>query len=261
MKPAPHSWNAGKAPETTAINISPRLFVVLVASCICVLIAVVVISVKTRTQPVAKTSISLPKRDRPDAEMKAFWREELSDLYNQIFTGTLPYPTVNERAKELNAAILRRTGKQLAVTLVTTYHKVHRDIECSAGFISSNKTQVIDIHIPCTMDMFEFLKSSKEPMWHEAFQSHVITSVMHELEHTDREEFPQVFDTMEESRAWANTCRYTLVPLRDTYRLTLFQSDAPFYLAWKQAGGDTNSAVWKHMIDSRYCDVIKAAPH
>ena len=186
-------------------------------------------------------------------ELVSFWTNELQSLVaDQIVVGKLPYPEINDRFHFLNNTIITNTGKPVAVTLSTLYHWASKRIEGAVGFNETNKTFGIDLYIPSIGDHFEELQRTSQDRWQDAFQCHIIILFMHELEHTLATNHAQHIDVQEESRAWADTCRYTVVPLFKKYHLPLIAGDGKFYHAWKDADGDMTNTLWLTAIQDRY---------
>ena len=197
-----------------------------------------------------------PEHKRTLEELQAFWARELQTLIaEQLVKGSLPYPEINERFDILNKEIVRRTGKPLAINMTTEYHWAGKRIEASAGFVESNGTQTVELYMPAIVDSFEALQSSQKPKWRDAFTSHMIIIVMHEMEHTATTNHPKHFDIREESRAWADTCRYTVIPLVEMHYFPLFATDGSIYRAWKLADESTYNVHWLQAMQMLYGDL------
>lgn len=189
-------------------------------------------------------------------ELKEFWDRELNYLVvEQWSKAQLPYPEINQRYLRLFSEITNRTGTNLSIALVRTNHWLGTSVEAAASLDRTNNQHCMDLYIPVMMNTYEKLERSGIPKWHKVFESHIIVALMHELEHTANTNVATAVDIGEESRAWADTCRYTIVPLLDVYNVPLDGSDAKPYLAWKQGGGNTNSVEWKTFMEGRYGDI------
>ncbi len=240
-------------PHATVLEPKPRSFgqtLVLI-----VLTLVVVVTTLSFISPDKKSDNPLASiaHKRTTEEMKAFWDRELNDLmWTQLVGGTLPYPEVNQHFAILKQRVTEQTGHQLNVNLSTNYHWAHTQIIASAGVNLSNNTRHVSLYIPAIMDTFDLLKSSGEKNWQAAFKSHMIVVFMHEMEHTSDNRQQTAIDIKEESRAWAETCRHTIVPLVDHHDVTLFQNEWNVYQAWRRAHGDTNNVYWLTMMQKLY---------
>ena len=189
--------------------------------------------------------------------MKKFWEEELNELiFLQLVESKLPYSEINEHFADCIKHINSRTGTPMNISLSTSYHWSSNDVEGSAGIEPKDGSVVITLFVPAIMDLFDFLTFSNFPHWREAFQTHCIILFMHEMEHLRKDTPTQKhIDIAEESRAWAETCRYTIAPLVEKYHLPLISNDANMYYAWKESAGDANSEVWKLAIEKLYWDL------
>jgi len=187
-------------------------------------------------------------------DLVSFWNNELQEtIHDGLALGKLPYPEIAERFKETNLEILRQTKKAIHIDCSTSYNWADKRVEGTAGMIESNNMACITLHIPAIRDTFDMLQKSRDLHWEEAFKSHQIILVMHESEHLRAGDTkPTHIDMSEESRAWDDTCRYTIAPLAEKYHVPLFSSDAVIYRAWKEAGGDTNSFYWLEAMKKRY---------
>jgi hypothetical protein len=194
---------------------------------------------------------------RSDSEVKKFWAEELHELiFLQLVESKLPYSEINDHFSDCIKHINSRTGMQMNVSLSTSYHWSSNDVEGSASVDPNDGSVVIMLFVPAIMDLFDFLKFSNSPRWRDAFQAHCIMLFMHELEHLNKDTpMKKHIDMEEESRAWAETCRYTISPLVEKYNLPLISNDSNMYHAWKECAGDTNSEVWRLAIAKLYGDL------
>lgn len=254
MKSLPHAWNTCKQPET-APNTTVQFIAVGVVMFLCILIALFVSIRKLEQQPPppAEKSISIPKRDRTDAEMKEFWNRELQELIGeQLPNSKLPYPEINERFANLNQIIVENTKAPLAIYRLTNYSWASTDVVAAAGVDTSNNTRHVALYLPAIMDTFDMLRDSGETNWHAAFRSHILVVFMHEMEHTTDVRPQWSIDINEESRAWAETCRHTIVPLAESHHVTLFQNEWKVYRAWKLANGDTGNTNWSSTMRRLY---------
>lgn len=211
---------------------------------------------KGRDEVVQKSSSTSVTR-RSDLEMQIFWAKELNDLiYLQLVEGKLPYPEINQHFADYNKHISARTGRSMTVSLSTNYHWSCKDAEGSAGINSKDGSVEIQLYVPAIMDLFEALERSNQPRWREAFKAHCIILFMHEMEHL-RKDTPMKkhIDISEESRAWVETCRYTIAPLVEKYHLPLFLSDFNMYYSWNESAGNGDSQIWKNAILKLYGDL------
>ncbi len=192
-----------------------------------------------------------------DSDMKRFWQEELNDLiYLQLVESKLPYSEINDHFREYNKRINIRTGKKISVALSTSYHWSCKDAEGSGGINAKDGSVEIQLYIPAIMDLFEALEHLNQTGWREAFRAHCIILFMHEMEHVVKDTpMKKHIDIGEESRAWAETCRYTITPLVERYHLPLLSTDSNMYQAWKESGGNTNSDIWMNAIRKLYGDL------
>lgn len=190
-----------------------------------------------------------------EVQLHAFWDENLKTIVqDQWAANQLPYPLINEHCRKLRAQIVAHSGTGLQIRMSTNYHWASTLVEAAAGFDSSNNAVSICLFIPSILDSYQALERSAKPLWWELFDSHQIVLLMHELEHAAKPDISSdvVINVAEESRAWAETCRNTIVPLVDTYKIPIHNIEANLYLAWKQCGGDTNSPIWRKVIEKYY---------
>ncbi len=184
-------------------------------------------------------------------EQHSFWTNELHNLiYEQLAQGKLPYQKINKRFLDSNLLIYEKTKNGITVSLSTNYHWSDKKVGAAAGYVeTNNNARVIEIYVPAFMDTFKELRTADVPRWREIFHSHSIIAFMHEVEHARHEPGTTNYvDVEEESRAWAETCRYTIVPLVEEYRCLLHPNEINIYLAWKLSNGDTNSPTWTNAI-------------
>ena len=216
----------------------------------CIAIAAVVNSIcYKKLEPISKSVRSL-------TELKSFWDAELQPIIgDKIVVAKSPYPEINARFDQINSMIVKESGKALSIDMSTNYNWADVRVEASSGIVESNTTRVIELYMPAIADTFDLLKNSGKEKWHEAFVSHVYVLFMHEMEHqTAMHERPTAIDIREESRAWIDTCRYTIAPLAETYHLALLNGDGNFYQAWKLANGNPTNTHWLSAINSRYSE-------
>ena len=204
---------------------------------------------QTRSQTEPKASVYSVE------QLHAFWDNKLKSIaQDQWAISQIPYPEVNERCKKLHAQIIEHSRKALQISMVTNYHWASVLVEAAAGFDHSNNAVSISLYIPSILDSHLALERSKNPLWRKLFVSHQIILLMHELEHAANADISnsRAIDIAEESRAWAETCRHTIVPLVDTYQLPIHNIEVDLYKSWKQCNGDTNSPIWKQAIVRHY---------
>ncbi len=208
----------------------------------------------------AMTSAKTPHQ-WTESELKAFWARGAQKLIQEdLMNGQLPYPEINDRFRILNEKIIARTGKPFHVSLSTKYHWADKRVEGSSG-IDTNGVEGIELYVPAIANTFEILRTAGSPQWREAFQTHLIIIIMHEMDHTESDDkMPGHIDIKEESRAWADTCRYTITPLFETHKQTFSESEYEFYRAWKLANGDPNSIYWLNAVKKRYGVIEGKAP-
>jgi len=193
-----------------------------------------------------------PAHMKTDAEIMAFWTNEMEEIIGkELVLGKLPYPILNDSFNSLNAATVDRTGHTIAVTMSTKYHWASTNVQAATG-ITSNGAVSIELYIPAFADSFDSYRSSGQPDWRNLFQAHAIAIFMHEMEHASCGITTNHISIGEESRAWAETCRHTLVPMADIYRLGLTTTEGEFYVAWKESFGDTNNIHWIALLDKLY---------
>ena len=201
---------------------------------------------------------------RTTEEMKAFWDRELNDLVIERWAkGRLPYPEINARFKTLHDEIIRQTGKPLSVGLVKNYYWAGNEVCGTSEYNITNDTYYVSLIMPNAMDMFEVLSRTHVPRWRERFESHIIITLMHELEHTTtakRTRTNSAIDVMEESRAWAETCRHTIAPLRQVHNLPMNDYYLTFLVAWTQSMGDTNNPYWVVQMNKSYSGFAGKGP-
>ena len=217
--------------------------------------------VSPNPKPQSATTSSKTPRQWTVPELKDFWaREAQSLIQDDLMNGHLPYPEINDRFRKLNEKIIARTGKPFHVSLSTEYHWADMRVEGSAG-IDTNGVEGIELYVPAIANTFEILRAAGNFQWRQAFQTHLIIIIMHEMDHTECDDkMPEHIDINEESRAWADTCRYTITPLFETYKQTFSESEYEFYRAWKLANGDANSIHWLHAVRKRYSALEGKAP-
>jgi hypothetical protein len=208
--------------------------------------------IKISTQSTSKSDVT---SSYSEESMHEFWDVHLKTLaQDQWANAQFPYPEINEHCKKLNALITEHTGKPLAVSMVTNYHWASKMVEAAAGFDHSNKTVSISLYIPSIMDAYKSLENSGQAQWKDLFVSQQTIILMHELEHAANGDVSRskAIDITEESRAWAETCRYTTVPLLENYHLPINNIGGDLYKAWKECRADTNSPIWIQTIENHY---------
>lgn len=199
----------------------------------------------------------------PTPEMLAFFNAELRDLLVvQLSKANTPYPEVNARYKEGCEIIRKEFGKTLAAELQSAYHPAGKRVLGYAGLAADGSTSQISLVIPALKNRFAELKAKGDPQFRETFKLEVIIVVMHELEHLRyllRFATVKEFNVEEETRAWFETCKYTIAPLVDKYGLPVDEEIQSVYLAWKITGQNPSDPDWKEVIQNLYSHVRK--PH
>ncbi|MFA6459311.1 MAG: hypothetical protein WCV79_02870 [Candidatus Paceibacterota bacterium] len=216
-------------------------------------LSIIVTFVRVIYYPVA----TIPKPEEmprhSDFELTGFWNSVLKPLVQDGLTdGKLPYKEINERFTKLRDAIVAKTAKPLNFNLIKQYHPADKEIAAGLG-IGENGDFEIGLRIPAFIDTFRKLERSGRYDWMEVYKSHVIIVLMHEMEHTTYEGPPPTgIDIKEESRAWADTCLYTIAPLVEKYHVPIYNVEADFYNAWKSASGNPESIVWQQAVNKAY---------
>ena len=179
-----------------------------------------------------------------EAECKAFFSENVEVSLLLVASGRTQYP-------EINARLLSAQLQIIPINLVATYHWASKDIEGSAGK-NPDGTDIVQIYVPALMDLFRALECSGRPDWREVFESHLIVLFLHEMEHVRfKKPLEAHIDIQEESRAWAETCKYTIHPLAQK-GIPLLPNDEVIYGAWRESAGNVNDPRWIDAIRHLY---------
>ncbi len=201
---------------------------------------------KTETKEAAVAATTPVVIKRSDAEIKKFWQDELNNTVVGILSGKSPYSEINSRFLSANL-------KGIHINLSIEYHWASKKVGASSGF-EQNGSPSISVYVPSLMDTFQALKSFNRPNWKEVFLSHVTIIFMHETEHlrNPKTTRPDHIDLDEESRAWADTCKYTIDPMVSNYKVDLISSEIPLYRAWKQCNGNSANPIWTSTMQTVY---------
>ncbi len=195
---------------------------------------------------------------RSDLEIRTFWDTEVNDVVKSIIKSESPYPEVNKHFQEYLTRIIEKTGKSLTVNLSTKYHKASDLVEASGGYDEKGNSAIMEFYVPSIMDNFEANQKLNRPHWREAFKTHVLIIFMHEMEHIIKPSPSQKSINMEEeSRAWYDTCTYTVAPLMQKYRIPVSGDTWVLYQAWLDSNGQRFSPVWQDAIRNLYSKVIE----
>lgn len=190
-------------------------------------------------------------------EQHQFFDSEIRPVVEEIAQGRTPYPEINERFQSLYSNVVKRTGKAFGINMFTNYHALSKDAQMAVGAHPDGAISLA-IYVPSLMDSYEEAKRSFGNDWRSKFQICVLTVFMHEMEHTTQtSSMRNSVSLSEESRAWAETCRYTLDPLSRKYGKTLFWTDAGMMKNWIASDGNTNSAEWNEYISRLYGSMVK----
>jgi hypothetical protein len=195
-------------------------------------------------------------------ELHDFWDAELNEWINSYVGGSnLVYPEINKRFEFINQSVVTIQKKPVAISLVEGYHLLNPKVLASAGLNASARVANIELYIPALLNQFNDFKKTGRPNWHNEYRTHVLIVMMHELEHLAQvwhvSVQPTHIDIAEESRAWAETCRHTMVPLVENYKVTICDTEATFYKAWKVSGGNTNHVAWTDALNKIYGGVAR----
>ncbi|MES2215918.1 MAG: hypothetical protein V4481_01320 [Patescibacteria group bacterium] len=204
-------------------------------------------------RPKTASSMASIPTDYSDADLHSFWDTHMKTLVaDQWSKAKLPYPELNSRYTQLATQVYQRYGKPFDVELVTSYHWASKRVGAAAG-INTNGAADVSFFISAFLDSYKEIQTSTVPEWPRMWESHVLIIAMHEMEHAA---YPskdtKAIDAEEESRAWTETMRYTVVPLVETYKMPLAPTELKFYLAWKASQGNAESPIWKQSIMSSY---------
>lgn len=199
----------------------------------------------------------ITKQNSPytDTELHSFWDNKLKAIVvDGCLNMKLPYPELNSRVNELTKSILSRTGKLIHLRLEPEYHEYSNRVLAAAGMSKATGEAEIEIFVPAMIDEFERIASRKRPDTELVFKSNIIIVILHEMEHLtyNSPENGTTVDIEEESRAWAETFRYSIIPLYETHRLPIASIQWQLYPAWKACDGNSDSPLWKDAIRKAY---------
>lgn len=191
--------------------------------------------------------------DRTEAGMKKFWAEYLDTTYHEIFAGTFYVTEMQARITWLISEINRRDGN-LHMNAVTTYNDVQNMAIAGAAYI--NGVPTISLMVQRFMDMAESQRQQDEVTYKQKLKLQLVESVHHELEHLYRERGKTSMTTDEfieaESAAWAQSCRFAIVPLIERYKIAPSADTLQWYSIWVWSGRNETSKKWKDFVRHVY---------
>lgn len=189
-------------------------------------------------------------RDRSIAGCRLFWERIALPISDDLSSGTSEYDCLNRRMKALADEIRVKYGEPPVVMPHAAYHPLSKDV--IASIIVHKGRPEMRISVQTLMDRYEQVKGLHK-RWAEEFYINFAVAVLHEVEHfqnplPDDRSFNALI--INEDAAWANTCRYALVPLHDEGKpLAPFLED--YYRKWIECGSTTNAA-WRSFITEQY---------
>ncbi|MEA2715299.1 MAG: hypothetical protein QOG91_327 [Candidatus Parcubacteria bacterium] len=189
------------------------------------------------------------KGRRVDAR-EEFWRKEILPLQEMLGSASFPIDCINRRMVVLTTALKREFGSPPSVAPLAEYNPLNEKISASGSLYKGSP--LVKIYIPSLKDTYDEMKDTS-PDWHEAFRIHFAVGLLHEIESFSCPGRDAIsFDGLVENEevAWANTCRYVLVPLHDEGR-PLSKLIETFYEKWLECGATTNAA-WHGFIAEQY---------
>lgn len=215
-------------------------------------LAVFMASQKNKVVP----SPAKPQGNSPHSSdtLTAFWEHEIKPIAEQWAEAKFPYPELNARSAYLSSKIREATQKNVRVHASFNYHWKIKTVSATTGLDTNENRVTVILRIPALLDSFQKLKDSGRVDWRTVFRTYVTIMLMHELEHAGHEglflKLPVNLD--EESRAWAETCRHTIVPLVEHHGLQVNYIDEKFYTAWKECTGNTSAPTWQKLLREYY---------
>jgi len=196
-------------------------------------------------------SQELEKRSR------AFFAEHMEKLLEQVMLAQWQIPSVNQRILDVQNLIKKRFGIKLDIQLNPFFHPQAKDI--LAGATIFNGRPIIAIYVPCWMDEYEDLKAHKGINADLCFETLVVSSFVHEMDHLAYEGFLDLHDLSVEKliecekKANAMTCEHLLTHMVNN-NLPLEQVDYDNYQIWVMCGRDVNSPIWEARIRHLYAN-------
>ncbi len=192
--------------------------------------------------------------DRSEDAQKRFWTTCLEKTFNELFEGKSTFTEVQGRVTELREQIELLYSKPVAVRLITTYHYKSRTVAAGAWF--DQGVPVIEIVVQRQMDIAESLRSVSKENFEQQLKVSFLSSIHHELEHLvfDRGKTHQNTDELirSEKYAWAQSCRFAIVPSIEKYGIIPNSDSLDWYQAWKRSGGNENSPAWNDYVSTVY---------
>lgn len=192
-----------------------------------------------------------------DAEMHLFYDAHMKKVMeDELAAGKYHISEIRDRYAEIMKIIEEKYGAHFELKMCTTYNKASKDIMAGFYFTPEN-VPTIDFIILKVMDMYKELEQRNEPNLEERFQTLVVTSFMHELDHLklghglgkDRGYVSSLDElSNNEAEAWAETCRYTFASLVEKYRIPLSGTENEFYNNWVKYGRSASSLEWKNFV-------------
>ena len=234
---------------------------ILILPCLLLIISVGAVLIsssdKPKTEKVRQTVKKPLATMYSEKEIVSFWEKEMyQTAYEQLASSATQYPEVNKRFSEINQSVTEQKGLPINFELVKSYHPLGPAVEASAGEAHTNGQATVSLYIPAFLNTYKLLESSRHPKWRDVFKTRIIVVIMHEMEHLNRKD-PKLLkvDLKEESRAWFDTCKYTISPLVETYKVPVDSDAWRFYDAWKMSGGDIHHPAWTSKIRNLYGDI------
>lgn len=231
------------------------LFISPIVIALSLIIAYIMIANSKPNASPSNTS-TVSARVKSDVELHYFFDTEVKGIIDSIVDGN-SYPEINVHFKDYYDRIFQKTHKNLNIGLSITHHWASDNIEASGKYDEKTNTAMMEIYVPSLMYWFEINQALNQPHWKEAFKSHIIILFMHEMEHViPLAPSKEKIDIEEESRAWYNTCTYTIDPLIQKYKLPINNDSYKLYQAWLLSKGDRSSITWYNAVYNLYKPVL-----
>lgn len=198
--------------------------------------------------PKVQSTNSPPGRSRTPQELIDFANTEVKPIIEGLAKDRLPYLEICARFRDTVDVVHRCTGHRLGFAVLPQYCPLSKEI-MSLVTDGTNGAPMVVVFLPAIADFYDVMKQVGRPRWRELFQSDLIVATMHSME--GARQCPRTKDRQEQvdSEAWANTCRYTLDPLYQRYRVPLTPKAFYIYRAWiLSGGGDESFSCWTNAM-------------
>ena len=190
-------------------------------------------------------------------EMLKFWDDQVHPIINIIIAKKCFDSDINEHYREMEKKLKTDYDGGINFELLRAY-AVERGVFASTRL--EGRKAIIGIFLPNIMDHYHKLKNENNPQWEELFETDMVISFLHEMEHITYGYAPPGHPSLEqivdaEKRTWAITCEKVIRPFFEKSHIS--SSFIITYNNWVRCGRDVEGRSWEEYIRGKYSPGFK----